>query len=114
MRAFLERHRYDVIVFLAFLVIGLSVLFVTLKFSPEGDYVKITKGDGEAVYLPLYEDGEYILPDGKNTVVTESGRAYMREADCPDRLCVKTGRIRSVGERIICLPNKVVIEVIRK
>lgn len=114
MRAFLKGHRADIIVIASLAVIGLSVLFITLKLSPSGEYVKITKDNSEAVYLPLNEDTEYSLPDGKNTVIIEDGRAYMREADCPDLLCVKTGKIHSVGERIICLPNKVVVEVVKK
>ena len=36
----------------------------------------------------------------------------MEDADCPDRLCVKQGRIKKVGESIVCLPHKVVIEIV--
>ncbi len=113
MRAFLARHKADIIVTVLLAALGLSVFLVSVNFSPEGEYIRITKNNSEAVYLPLNEDTEYPLPDGKNTVIIEDGRAYMREADCPDLLCVKTGKIRSVGERIICLPNRVVVEVVQ-
>ena len=31
--------------------------------------------------------------------------------DCPDKLDVKQGYISKVGEVIVCLPNKLVIEI---
>ena len=36
----------------------------------------------------------------------------MTDADCPDKLCVKTGRISKTGETIVCLPHRVVVEII--
>ena len=35
----------------------------------------------------------------------------MTSADCPDHLCVKQKAISKEGESIICLPNKVIVEV---
>ena len=35
----------------------------------------------------------------------------MKEADCPDKYCVKQGKIKNVGETIVCLPHKVVVEI---
>ncbi len=35
----------------------------------------------------------------------------MDKADCPDKLCVKQGKISKSGESIICLPHKVVVKI---
>ena len=35
----------------------------------------------------------------------------MDHADCPDKICVKTGKIKNKGEQIVCLPNKLVVKV---
>jgi UDP-N-acetylmuramate dehydrogenase len=40
------------------------------------------------------------------------GAAYMKHADCPDGLCVKQRKKSRSGERIVCLPNRVSIEII--
>lgn len=45
--------------------------------------------------------------DGKNTVCVEKGRIYMKDAKCPDKLCIKSGS----NYPIVCLPHKVVITV---
>lgn len=46
-----------------------------------------------------------------NILVIENGEAYMKDAACPDHLCMKQGKISHDGESIVCLPNKVVVVV---
>lgn len=46
-----------------------------------------------------------------NTLEIADGQAFMEEADCPDHLCMKQGKISYQGETIVCLPNKVVVQV---
>ena len=41
----------------------------------------------------------------------EDGAARMEDADCPDQICVRQGKIRAQGETIICLPNRVVVRI---
>ena len=47
----------------------------------------------------------------RNVLVIQEGKAYMEEADCPDKLCVKQKAIERNGESIICLPHKLVIRM---
>ncbi len=49
-----------------------------------------------------------------NTICIEKDGVYMKKADCPDRLCVHSGRITSPGESIVCLPNRVMVEIVNK
>ena len=46
-----------------------------------------------------------------NKILVEPEGVSVKEADCPDRLCVKQGRINMPGHSIVCLPNRVVIEI---
>ena len=46
-----------------------------------------------------------------NQVIITGGAAYMSEADCPDKICVKQGKISRLGQSIVCLPNRVVVSV---
>ena len=55
---------------------------------------------------PLDKDGEYVLNGGTNILVIEDGAAYIREADCPDKTCVRKGKLRYVGQSSVCLPNR--------
>ena len=49
---------------------------------------------------------------GKCILVISDGKADMESADCPNQICVHHGAISHTGETIVCLPNRVVIEVI--
>lgn len=47
---------------------------------------------------------------GDNVILVSNGRIEMKSADCPDKLCVKHGELKSSSSPIVCLPNKVVIK----
>lgn len=49
---------------------------------------------------------------GTNTLVIQSGKAYISEANCPDKQCMKQGKISRAGEMLVCLPNRVVVKII--
>ena len=67
----------------------------------------------EYAEYPLEKDGKYIIDRGgvKNVVVIEDGTVKMESASCDNQICVKHKLISKDGESIICLPNKVVVEV---
>lgn len=48
---------------------------------------------------------------GYNELVIENGTVRMLKATCPDQVCVHTGAISKPGQTIVCLPNRVVIEI---
>lgn len=48
---------------------------------------------------------------GYNLIEIGDGKVRVIEADCPDKLDVKQGYIERPGEVIVCLPNKLVIEI---
>lgn len=49
---------------------------------------------------------------GRNIILVDAGKVEMIDADCPDKICLKTGEIHQVGRNIVCLPNKVHVEVV--
>lgn len=48
---------------------------------------------------------------GYNLIEIGDGQVRVIEADCPDKIDVKQGYISRIGETIVCLPNKLVIEI---
>ena len=53
------------------------------------------------------------MENGTNLLVIQDGYAWVAEASCPDGICSSHRPICHDGESIICLPNKVVIEIHR-
>ncbi len=67
----------------------------------------------EVARYPLDKELEtdIITDGGVNTLVIKEGKASVTHASCPDLICVGHREISSVGETIVCLPNKVVISI---
>ena len=49
---------------------------------------------------------------GKCILIIYDGKADMESADCPNQICVHHSSISHKGETIICLPNRVAIEIV--
>ena len=49
---------------------------------------------------------------GYNILVIEGGEVWLSEADCPNLLCVKTGKIRYAGQSIVCLPHRLAVRIV--
>ena len=99
----------------AVLIFSLIIVFLFAAKSGEalkenGKYAEIYSDGALLGIYPLYED-ESIDVSGKNTVKIKDGEVFMESALCPDKICVKTGKIKMKGEEIVCLPNKLVIKV---
>ena len=108
---------FDVILVLSLLLIALSA-FLIYEFlikderEPSYDAVVVIRVENEVVYeAPLFKNGEYSV-GGTNTVKVEGGRVRMTHSTCPGyQDCVEAGEIHLVGERIICLPNRVSVYI---
>lgn len=79
---------------------------VTVDGEIYGTY-DLNPADGKARTIEIKIDGNVT-----NVLVIADGKADVTEADCPDKLCVNQKSISATGETIVCLPNKVVVEVI--
>lgn len=102
----------DISLIFILLIVSLSALLIVKSGREAGAYVKVTVGNNAPVTYLLDTDGEFSLNGGTNILIIEGGEAYMKSADCPDKTCVKSGRISHTGERIVCLPNKIIVEVL--
>jgi hypothetical protein len=103
--------RYDLILIGALLVVSVGMLLVTTLTRRDGSYVEVEKNGEILATYRLSQSGEYSLNGGTNVLVIEDGMAYLKEANCPDKTCVRTGKIRYVGQSIVCLPNDIAITV---
>ena len=88
-----------------------------LPRGQEGTVAVITH-DGEVVEkidlskltapLTITVEGE----DGlHNTIVAQPGCICVQSANCPDQVCVEQGWIRDSALPIVCLPNKLMIQI---
>lgn len=74
-------------------------------------YYLITYENSLAVASKSEERPEIPAGVSYNLVCILPGEVKMEAADCRDQICVHHTPIRSGGERIICLPHKLVVEI---
>ena len=107
----------DAILVCSLLAVSLSV-FLNIIFNGlyltrrDGAYARVTVDGDEVARYSLSDDGEYPLNGGTNLLVISGGQAHVEYASCPDGLCINQGEISMSGERIVCLPNRVMVEIV--
>ncbi|WP_414733623.1 NusG domain II-containing protein [Acetobacterium carbinolicum] len=110
----MKKNEFVIIIgLLAVSLIGIAAFYffaatdkpLSVRVSRQGEVVTV---------FPLSEDHTETFTDtsGSNTLEISGGTAKIIEADCPDHICVKTHPISNPGETIVCLPHKLVVEVI--
>ncbi len=108
--------------FLIILVLIVSIISIIIIGKATSNY--------DTTYAEIYVDGnlykKYSLDKNLNEVVTietkhgkniieiEGYNVRMIESSCINKLCIKQGTIHKQGQLIVCLPNKVVVQIIGK
>ena len=98
------------------LIVFLCILIISL-FLPS-----FIKSD-EKLRAEIYSEGELIKAvslsecDGEEysvsgcTLLMEKDGVTFIEAACPDRLCIKRGKLKRKGDTMACVPQKVVVVI---
>ena len=104
----------DIILLIVILSVGIPMSVLSLTAGTGGDKVKIsTDGQVYGIY-PLNEDCEIdVTEDGHtNHITIKDGQVSMSYSTCRNQVCVNTGAISQTKDAIVCLPNRVVVEII--
>lgn len=91
-----------------------SWLFMNLGEKDNSSQITITV-NGEFYGSYSLDEDQMIQIGDSNVCQIKDKKATMIEADCPDHLCMRQKAIdKENGGTIVCLPNKVVIEISKK
>jgi len=109
----MKNNRYWLAFILALLTLASIIGYMFM--APGGTEAVISQDGVELRRMDLHQAGgtEVIEVEGAyhNTIEVEHGRIRVASADCPDQVCVETGWIEDGTRPIVCLPNKLVIEI---
>lgn len=97
------------------LVVGVLIL-VVLTLGIKDIYTKdagkvVVTVDGKTYGTYDLDKDRVIEIDHHDTMIIRDKTVHMQDADCPDKLCIKQGEISKDGQKIVCLPNKIVVEI---
>lgn len=108
----------DIIIIGLVLIVALGfILFNNYRSSLFKDQQKtaVIQVEGE-IYktIPITKEEQIITIDtdlGTNVIKIHDDGIEIIDADCPDKVCVDTGFIDKHGSSIVCLPNKLIVEI---
>ena len=110
-----RKFKNDIILAVIVIVVAAVGLLLLNIFKTEGSFAVIKIDGIETERYPLSINTEVVIEtgdDGRNTLVIEDNKAFMKDANCPDKICEGHSKISYKGETIVCLPHKVVIEIV--
>ena len=111
--------KMDMILIAVVLLAAAGIYFFYSAGAEEGKAAIVTV-DGEwKATLPLESSTEESIQSsstiqtdwGYNIITVQNGQVFVKEADCRDHICVEHKKISRVGETIVCLPHKLVVEI---
>ena len=102
-------------IFLALITaLGITVWLIMKNAKSSDAYAKIYS-EGKLIHtLCLSEDTQLTVTcgSGYNIITIQGNSISVTDANCPDKVCIHTGKISGSGIPIICLPNRLEIKVI--
>ncbi len=103
----------DKVLVLFFLIISVTMLIVLDVYQKPGSFVKIESNGTLIFKIKITENRELNItgPVGNTHISIRDKSVRVIDSDCPEKICVKTGKIRNAGEFIVCVPNKVVVKI---
>lgn len=107
-----KKHRGDLLLAGSLLLLA-GILFFLFRPGGQGAWAVVTADGTEIARYPLDEERTVRLGDDTdyNILQIAGGAAAVAEANCGDHTCVRTGEISREGERIVCLPHKLIIQI---
>jgi len=104
----------DIVAIATFLLLAVALLFIFFTGNTTDGARIIVIADGEEVYnlsLEELEGQSHTIATilGENVISVEGGRVSMTRADCHGGDCVRWPALTNTFQRIICLPNRIVV-----
>lgn len=112
-----RKLKNDVVLAVVITLLATAGLLLFNLLKTQGDYVSVKINGEEKYRYSLSENVDTVIYTGENNnqenrIIIENNQAYIISADCPDKICVGHRPVSNVNESIVCLPHKVVVEIV--
>lgn len=70
----------------------------------------------ETIDLTKGVDRRFSISQNKHVVFHQysDGSICFEESNCRDKICIKAGRLKTIGQSAACLPNQIVLKIVAK
>lgn len=112
----MTKNKKDLLLAAIILAIAATGFLVNKQmYQKPAAYLEISVDGTILQTLDLHEDNEVTIDGvfgGTNHLIIKEGAAWIDSASCPDKVCVHQGKVHLNGQMIVCLPNRMVAEVV--
>ena len=110
----MKKGDFVLIVFLLF-IFTCGFFYTNSRYFHSDDKYISVRVNGKEIKQITFGNEKKIYPIrtsfGLNILEVDKDSVRVIEASCPDKLDVKFGKIQKVGQSIICMPNRLVIQI---
>lgn len=103
----------DIMLAAVLIILGIGASYLSVSGDSGAERVVITAHGKEFGTYSLAEN-RHILVEREghtNEIIIKDGEVSMFFSDCNNQVCVQTGRISRTSQSIVCLPNKVMVQI---
>lgn len=107
---------WDWVILLTLILLSTLSLYTLYNMRRRANYVWISAGGKTLGFYPLSQERVIKAkgPIGTTVIRIHNGEAYITKAPCPHKFCQKMGPIPSHGNIMVCIPNRIIVEVKKK
>ena len=106
-------NKADIVLFICLLLMGLALSAWSFAAGGTGQQAVVTVDGQHYGTYSLFENQtiEIQQKNHLNKITIKDGTVQMTYSDCHNQVCVKDGKVRMANQSIVCLPNKVMVEI---
>ncbi|MCI5686885.1 NusG domain II-containing protein [Anaerovoracaceae bacterium 42-11] len=106
-------NKADIVLFICLLLMGLALSAWSFAAGGTGQQAVVTVDGQHYGTYSLFENQtiEIQQKNHLNKITIKDGTVQMTYSDCHNQVCVKDGSISMANQSIVCLPNKVMVEI---
>ena len=107
-------NKFDLVIIAVSSVLAVVLMFVFNSGKQAGRYAEVYLANELVVKIDLQNKEERLIKIKDNLIIKvfNDGCVAVVESDCPDKICLKTGKIKEVGQSIVCVPNRLLVIIV--
>lgn len=112
-----RKLKNDIVLAVVIVLLATAGLLLFNLLKVDGEYVSVKIDGVEKYRYSLEENIDTVIYSGENNeyenrIVIKDGVACVSQANCPDKICAGHRPVSKVNESIVCLPHKLVVEIV--
>ncbi len=111
----LKMKPFDFILIVSLMLASFSPLLFFVNRHTTGQIAQLRVNNKRIKEFDLSKDQVFTyfdkLDGDQNKITVRDGKIAIIDANCTDQICVRKGFISKTGQTIVCLPHRLVIEI---